>query len=111
MADIGFDNGVKIMDLIRKPSSTDYVLGKAKQYNELYLALVTAVALSVSVCEDEITKEETGEWYPSAYFSLDGNIYYFSKVSDSEVLVTYYLTGVAEASDRKSTRLNSSHLR
>lgn len=86
------------MDLIRKPSSTEYILGKAKQHNELYLALVTAVALAVSVTEDEITKEETGEGNPSAYFSLDGNVYYFSKVSDSEVLVTYYLAGVAEAS-------------
>ena len=86
------------MGLIRKPSSTEYILGKAKQHNELYLALATAVALSVSVIEDEITKEETGEGNPSAYFSLDGNVYYFSKVSDSEVLVTYYLTGVAEAS-------------
>lgn len=91
--------------VMRKPSSTDYVLGKARQHNELYLALVTAVALSASVCEDEITKEETGEGNPSAYFSLDGNVYYFSKVSDSEVLVTYYLTGVAEASIEE--RVNS----
>ena len=82
----------------RKPSSTEYILGKAKQHNELYLALATAVALSVSATDDEITKEETGEGNPSAYFSLDGNVYSFSKVSDSEVLVTYYLTGVAEAS-------------
>ena len=91
--------------VMKKPSSTEYVLGKAKQHNELYLALVTAVALSVSVTEDEITKEETGEGNPSAYFSLDGNVYYFSKVSDSEVLVTYYLTGVAEASIEE--RVNS----
>lgn len=96
--------------LTNKLYNTEYILKRVEQYKELHIALATAVALAVGVGEDVIIKEEESEEEGAsrASFCIGSNIYYFSKASDTEVYLFYYvLEGIGRSILEKVSSLES----